>query len=961
MFTGAKNRTRSHHRCRAKQSRRYAFIEGLEHRIAFSVTSIDYGSVRNLVGTSGLSYLENTDSDAGDELRFQFGVGGDTAFAGDWNRDGFDDAGTVRPHASGSLQWLLDLDRDGGEESRFFFGLFGDLPQVGDFNGDGYEDVAVVRPVGPNDPVVGLPTYTWFIAHGPFPEISSPFTDSVAGVSQTTVWGFRGDTPVVGDWDGNGTDEPGIVSQTPVIVNGQSLARWFVPENGTIMTWEFGFPSDKFVVGDWDGNGTDNAGAVRERAGTTSLWLADTDRDVFEEYAFDYGFQGDQYVVGKWKRDTTGPTAAAVTSPVTQSASSYDFSVVYADDVFVDPLTLDSQDVHVEGPNGFNQPVILVGSNTQLVGTTQSATYRLQAPGGQWKFTDSGLYQIVANANQISDLSGNNLAPVVIGQFSVSLADTIPPTATVQLGHLSSAFPTNDIVVRYDDNVAIDVSDVDDSDIRVEGPNGFSGFARLLSIDNSNDGSPRSVTYRVTGPNGEFSFAGNGVYRVFLQNGQVSDTSGNFVAGQLLGEFFVQIPPRPTLYLAVDGYSISRDALVRWSRDWSYAPEGCIDPNQNGVEVRPFLEGRRERSQIISKLVNLLQQDLNPFGIKVEFLPSNAPVVEGVGATTLFLGKSTVSLLGGCSSHIAGDIDVDGLNLTDIGFVGNEDWGTADRTAVALADVALHEAGHTYGLYHVVSGNQPESMGLRYNRPATEWVQNTTFLDQSFSIFPNHGPVGSQNSYRVTLSHYPTGVSSTDVALDLILPGDTDSDGDVDVVDLATLTQHFGSLGSLSSGDFTGDGRVDGVDYSRLLEYFGFSPTYLPLHPEDPKPEDPVPSGQQWLDGLQFLDGLARQELLAPAIDRLCSAYVQHDAIADLNGDGSLSELDLDAMRAAASLSVGDSNFDGQFTSDDLVQVFQRGKYEDAAEAVWSDGDWNCDGRFDSTDLVAAFQAGGYR
>jgi hypothetical protein len=58
----------------------------------------------------------------------------------------------------------------------------------------------------------------------------------------------------------------------------------------------------------------------------------------------------------------------------------------------------------------------------------------------------------------------------------------------------------------------------------------------------------------------------------------------------------------------------------------------------------------------------------------------------------------------------------------------------------------------------------------------------------------------------------------------------------------------------------------------------------------------------------------------------------------------------------------GDANIDGLFNSTDLVQVFQRGEYEDAVagNSQWSDGDWNSDHEFDSGDLVAAFQTGKY-
>lgn len=82
-----------------------------------------------------------------------------------------------------------------------------------------------------------------------------------------------------------------------------------------------------------------------------------------------------------------------------------------------------------------------------------------------------------------------------------------------------------------------------------------------------------------------------------------------------------------------------------------------------------------------------------------------------------------------------------------------------------MADVALHEAGHTFGLYHVLTGNTLESMGRRYNTPQSSWVANTAFLNQTFSIFPGHGPSGTQNSFQYMRSVFggPTSDPSADV------------------------------------------------------------------------------------------------------------------------------------------------------------------------------------------------------
>ncbi len=58
----------------------------------------------------------------------------------------------------------------------------------------------------------------------------------------------------------------------------------------------------------------------------------------------------------------------------------------------------------------------------------------------------------------------------------------------------------------------------------------------------------------------------------------------------------------------------------------------------------------------------------------------------------------------------------------------------------------------------------------------------------------------------------------------------------------------------------------------------------------------------------------------------------------------------------------GDSNLDGRFDTQDLVQILQIGEYEDGipGNSTWTEGDWNQDGDFDTGDFVLALQQGNY-
>ncbi len=106
-------------------------------------------------------------------------------------------------------------------------------------------------------------------------------------------------------------------------------------------------------------------------------------------------------------------------------------------------------------------------------------------------------------------------------------------------------------------------------------------------------------------------------------------------------------------------------------------------------------------------------------------------------------------------------------------------------------------------------------------------------------------------------------------------------------------------------------------------------------------------------------DGL----LDAVDIDAMTDYVQQADPQGDLNGDQRTDDQDRDYLISEIiGTSYGDSNLDRLFDSADMIFVFQRGEYEDnvAGNSTWADGDWSGDGEFDSTDFILSFQTGRY-
>lgn len=98
-------------------------------------------------------------------------------------------------------------------------------------------------------------------------------------------------------------------------------------------------------------------------------------------------------------------------------------------------------------------------------------------------------------------------------------------------------------------------------------------------------------------------------------------------------------------------------------------------------------------------------------------------------------------------------------------------------------------------------------------------------------------------------------------------------------------------------------------------------------------------------------------------VDLLYAMVAAGDGSSDLNRDGNRDQNDVAFyLQQHLGSQFGDANLDGRFDSADLVQIFQRARYNAPHPdgAGWADGDWNGDGQFDSSDIVLAFTIGNF-
>lgn len=126
-----------------------------------------------------------------------------------------------------------------------------------------------------------------------------------------------------------------------------------------------------------------------------------------------------------------------------------------------------------------------------------------------------------------------------IGAFEF---ETAPPTAKASASNVSRAgAATHAITVVYRDNGAIDITSLGNDDIQVDGPNGFSQAAQLVSISSTANGTPRTAAVKIVPPGGRWDAADNGVYNIRLNAGAVRDISGNAATAGVIGSFTVNI------------------------------------------------------------------------------------------------------------------------------------------------------------------------------------------------------------------------------------------------------------------------------------------------------------------------------------------------------------------------------------------------------------------------------------
>ncbi len=177
-----------------------------------------------------------------------YGSPGDQPLVGDWDCDGLATPGAYR--SSDDYVYLRNTVDTGPGTVRFFLGMPGDIALAGDFDGDGCDTISIYRQ-----------------AEGRVYVANSLGADDGFFVADYDFFfGAPGDTPFVGDFDGDGFDTVGLHRESTGFVyftndvNPAGLAR-------THNSFFYGEPGDVITAGDWNGDGIDTVAILRPADG----------------------------------------------------------------------------------------------------------------------------------------------------------------------------------------------------------------------------------------------------------------------------------------------------------------------------------------------------------------------------------------------------------------------------------------------------------------------------------------------------------------------------------------------------------------------------------------------------------------------------------------------------------------------------------------------------------------------
>ena len=213
-----------------------------------------------------------------------------------------------------------------------------------------------------------------------------------------------------------------------------------------------------------------------------------------------------------YSSDSVAPTVSNLNvSTITTSSQDYSFTVSYTDNILMYGANLDSKDIRVTGPNGFNQLAQFVSSTTSADGKTVVGTYKISSNLGWGINNKNGVYTISLEGNQVGDYNYNFMAAQTLGSFNVNVNVQSPITINPSLlsNYTMGGTSTNEINVSQDGTLKLsgDLWTKLDFSYNVtqytvlefEFRSDAMGYAHVIGFDNDNSYWNNANSFKLTG------------------------------------------------------------------------------------------------------------------------------------------------------------------------------------------------------------------------------------------------------------------------------------------------------------------------------------------------------------------------------------------------------------------------------------------------------------------------------
>ncbi|MGQ0543078.1 MAG: CHRD domain-containing protein [Blastocatellia bacterium] len=210
-------------------------------------------------GVAQITYWNQTSS-SGVQVANWGNANTDFPAPGDYDGDGKGDLAVYRNgQSAGALGAFFILRSSDSTFQIFNYGVFGDQVVARDYDGDGRTDPAIFRPGA----AAGQQAFWWI------KRSTVPAGDLVIPFGTTGVVGTSGDTPVPGDYDGDGKFDIAVYRFGGLSPNNNFIILRSL--DGAVLFQQWGnFTTDYIVPGDYDGDGKYDLAAARTGATGTS-------------------------------------------------------------------------------------------------------------------------------------------------------------------------------------------------------------------------------------------------------------------------------------------------------------------------------------------------------------------------------------------------------------------------------------------------------------------------------------------------------------------------------------------------------------------------------------------------------------------------------------------------------------------------------------------------------------------